>query len=92
MQAQRTYTMSGRVGLADVENIVGQLRIDETEQISVELENLEDIDITGIQLIVALKEQFGDKLDLKIGAIDPNLKSLLDSSGIYDLLNDFSNS
>jgi len=92
MDIQKKIFMSGQVGIAEVQNIVSQLENTAVSGVDLELDNVGDIDITGVQLIVALKERFGTELNLRIGALDPNLQSLLESSGIYDLLNDFSNS
>lgn len=81
---------SGRVGLVDVQDTVNKINKDIPEKLNISFSEIEELDVTAIQFIVALKEQYQENVNIEFENIDPNLQSLLAATGLYEIITDAS--
>lgn len=92
MGTQLNFKLSGRIGLHEVaETSMKVQSMPDCEAVDLWLSDVNALDLSGVQLIIGLKEKFGNAFHLHIDTISPELKNLLSNTGVYDIINDSSN-
>ncbi len=92
MGSHLNFNHSGRIGHHEVAETAAKVAsMPDCSAVDLLLSDVNSLDISGIQLIIGLREKFGNAFHLHIDIISPDLKTLLSNTGVYEIINDSSN-
>lgn len=92
MSSQLNLKLSGRIGIQEVAETTSKVAsVPDCTAVDLKLYDVNSLDISCIQLIIGLREKFGNAFHLQVDTISPELKTLLFNTGVYEIINDSSN-
>ncbi|HPJ94580.1 MAG TPA: STAS domain-containing protein [Deltaproteobacteria bacterium] len=81
---QGAIVCKGNLVVSDIENIHSSLESlleDSSQVITLDLDGVEEIDISGLQLLYSLKKTFDADGAMRIRAINPAIREIIEISG-----------
>jgi anti-anti-sigma regulatory factor len=87
----KEFSFSGRIGIAQAKELDSFCRSNNTVPVTLSLDGVEAIDLSFIQVMLALKEYLGSGVSISLGGLSPDAELLLKHSGIYGHIKRLSN-